>query len=293
MKLIVDSGSTKTAWRLWLGGTRFHDVETVGINPVRDDLASIQRVVGLVARGFESDLLLPSGAPFSTAAVDEVFFYGAGCIAPYSESVWCCLSDAFPQAKVSVESDLLGAARALCGREEGIACILGTGSNSCLYDGERIVENVSPLGWILGDEGSGAVLGRLFVGNVLKRQFHPALCRSFLKYHRLTLEEIIERVYRQPQANRFLASFVPFIANVQDDHDVRKFLLREFRNFFKRNVAGYKRPDLPVNFVGGVAGAFEKILKEAAERERFIFGIVERSPIERICSYHIDLPAAE
>ena len=115
---------------------------------------------------------------FTASRVTEIYFYGAGCLPPYADVVRHSLSVAFPKAKSFVESDLLGAARALCGHSEGIACIMGTGSNSCLYDGERIVKNVSPLGWILGDEGSGAVLGRLFVGEVLKRQFHKSLCTT-------------------------------------------------------------------------------------------------------------------
>ena len=273
MKLIVDSGSTKAQWKLQLPESGSRTLETVGINPVRDDAETVRKIVSVVAAELAD-------------GVDEVFFYGAGCVAPYAEVVHRSLQDAFLKAQIRVESDLLGVARALCGRHEGIACILGTGSNSCLYDGKRIVKNVSPLGWVLGDEGSGAVLGRLFVGDVLKRAYHRSLCTSFLKYHKLTQEEIIDRVYRQPQPNRFLASLVPFISHVQDDREVHAFLLREFRRFFHRNVQAYKRPDLPVNFVGGVAAAFEGILREAAEREKLIFGFVEQRPIQRIYDYH-------
>lgn len=248
-------------------------VQTVGINPVRDDEESIQRIVSAVAQELAAD-------------VGEIFFYGAGCVAPYSDAVSRCLQDSFPDAVVHVESDLLGAARALCGNAEGIACILGTGSNSCLYDGKNIVQNVSPLGWILGDEGSGAVLGRLFVGDILKNAYHKSLCSSFLRYHKLTQAEIIDRVYRQPQANRFLASLVPFISRVQDDREVHAFLVREFRRFFHRNVVPYKRPDLRVNFVGGVAAAFEKVLCEAADKERLTLGFVEPQPIQRLYDFH-------
>ena len=273
MKLIVDSGSTKTQWQLQMADHSSCSVQTLGINPVRDDEESIRKIVSAVAQEL-------------TADVDEIFFYGAGCVAPYSDVVRRSLLEAFPKASVNVESDLLGAARALCGNAEGIACIMGTGSNSCLYDGQRIVRNVSPLGWILGDEGSGAVLGRIFVGDILKNAYHKSMCTSFLKYHKLTQAEIIDRVYRQPLANRFLASLVPFIARVQDDREVRAFLLREFRRFFHRNVLPYKRPDLPVNFVGGVAAAFEKILREAAEKEKLNFGFVESKPIQRLYDFH-------
>lgn len=286
MKLIVDSGSTKAEWRIQLSDQLFHSVQTVGINPVRDDENTVRRVVTAVANGLVGDLSVAIGKTFSTRSVSSIFFYGAGCVSPYSDIVRRCLLEEFPKAKVRVESDLLGAARALYGHSEGIACIMGTGSNTCLYNGEKIVKNVSPLGWILGDEGSGAVLGRLFVGEVLKRQFRRSLCVSFLQYHKLTPEDIIDHVYRQPQANRFLASFVPYISRVQDDREVRAFLLREFRRFFRRNVLVYKRPDLSVSFVGGVASAFEGLLREAAEREKLTFGFVEKSPIGKICDYH-------
>ena len=273
MKLIVDSGSTKTQWQLQMAENQSYSVQTVGINPVRDDEETIRKIVSAVAQELMKN-------------VDEIFFYGAGCVSPYSDVVCRCLMEAFPKADVHVESDLLGAARALCGNAEGIACILGTGSNSCLYDGKYIVKNVSPLGWILGDEGSGAVLGRIFVGDILKNAYHKSLCTKFLQYHNLTQAEVINRVYRQPQANRFLASLVPFISHVQDDREVRGFLMREFRRFFHRNVLPYNRPDLPVNFVGGVAAAFEEILREAAEREGLTFGFVESKPIRRLYDFH-------
>ena len=286
MKLIVDSGSTKTSWRLQLGSGIPFPIETIGVNPVRDDAEAVRQVIITAARSFERELPLFQHQDFTASSVSEVYFYGAGCVQPYSEVVRESLAEGFPKAELFVESDLLGAARALCGHSEGIACIMGTGSNSCLYDGDKIVKNVSPLGWILGDEGSGAVLGRLFVGAVLKQQFHKSLCTSFLKYHNLTQADIIDRVYRQPLPNRFLASLVPYISRVQGDREVRPFLLREFRRFFKRNVLAYRRPDLPVNFVGGVAAAFEDLVREAAEKEKLTFGFIEKSPIDKIYQYH-------
>ena len=286
MKLIVDSGSTKTSWRLQLESGIPFPIETIGVNPVRDDAEAVRQVIITAARSFERELPLFQHQDFTASSVSEVYFYGAGCVQPYSEVVRESLAEGFPKAELFVESDLLGAARALCGHSEGIACIMGTGSNSCLYDGDKIVKNVSPLGWILGDEGSGAVLGRLFVGAVLKQQFHKSLCTSFLKYHNLTQADIIDRVYRQPLPNRFLASLVPYISRVQGDREVRPFLLREFRRFFKRNVLAYRRPDLPVNFVGGVAAAFEDLVREATEKEKLTFGFIEKSPIDKIYQYH-------
>ncbi|MDE6633719.1 MAG: ATPase, partial [Bacteroidaceae bacterium] len=151
--LIADCGSTKSSWVL-VEGEKRQNFETLGINPIRDSEDEIEQVL--------------MNLPVCLDALDIIHFYGAGCIPPYSDVVRRLLARRFPKAEIHVESDLLGAAHALCGKNEGIACILGTGSNSCLYDGRHIVENVSPLGWILGDEGSGAVLGPRLVGDVLK-----------------------------------------------------------------------------------------------------------------------------
>lgn len=269
-RLIADSGSTKTSWVLVKDGERQY-FETLGINPVRDSGEAIEQVV---------DSLPPLNYELST-----INFFGAGCIEPYSQAVREVLEHRFPKAEVHVESDLLGAAHALCGHAEGIACILGTGSNSCLYDGEKIAENVSPLGWILGDEGSGAVLGRLLVGNVLKRQFSPALCSAFEQETGLTRAEIINKVYREQTPNRFLAALVPFLGRHRDNEEVHGFLVGEFRRFIVRNVASYGRNDLQVSFVGGVANAFSDELTEALRLEGLSLGRILKRPIDGIADY--------
>lgn len=276
MKLVADAGSTKTAWGCVATGDSIESFETDGINPVRDSSAAIAQII------------LQAKQHLLQTVVTEVDFYGAGCIAPYSDSVVTALREAFPKADIYVESDLLGAARALCGHEEGIACIMGTGSNSCYYDGEHIVDNVSPLGWILGDEGSGAVLGRLLVGDVLKRQLPPSLCTAFFDQFRLSQADIIGAVYRSPQPNRFLASFVPFLAAHISEPAIHDLLFREFRRFFARNVAAYGRPDLPIHFVGGVASSFSKELSEAADYEGFKLGRIERSPLSKMMAFHAE-----
>ena len=288
MTLIADSGSTKTAWLLRCEG---HDdllFEGVGINPVRDTEEEIRTAVEHVFATFLGHMAVdPEFRSYSLLdGCLEVFFYGAGCIEPFKRSVEAALAASFLGGRVVVESDLLGAARALCGHEEGIACILGTGSNSCLYDGERIVANTSPLGWILGDEGSGAVLGRTLVGDLLKGQLGEALKSAFFERFGLTQADVIERVYRQPQANRWLASLAPFLAENRSDEGVRGLLVESFRSFFRRNVAAYGRRDLAVGFVGGVAWQFEAELREAAEAEGFKLGRIERRPIELMAAYH-------
>ena len=268
--LIADSGSTKTSWVL-TDGTMRKEQESVGINPVRDSEADVARVV--------EQLSIDGPAP------NVVQFYGAGCIEPYSGVVQRVLQRRFPDAEIMVESDLLGAARALCGRSEGIACILGTGSNSCHYDGTRISANISPLGWILGDEGSGAVLGRRLVSDVLKGEFSPELCEAFTQETGLTRTTIINKVYREPMPNRWLASLVPFLGRHRSDTQVRQFLIDEFRRFLRRNVAKYQRLDLPVHFVGGIASSYQDELAEALRLEGMQLGRILKRPIDGIVEY--------
>ena len=157
---------------------------------------------------------------------------------------------------------MLAAARGLCGREAGITCILGTGSNSCFYDGKEIVNHISPLGFILGDEGSGAVLGKLLVGDILKNQLSPAIKEAFLKQFDLTVPEIIDRVYRQPFPNRFLASLSPFIAQHLEEPGIRQLVLGSFIAFLRRNVMQYDYTQYPAHFIGSVAHCYKEILQE-------------------------------
>ncbi|MCR5180842.1 MAG: ATPase [Bacteroidaceae bacterium] len=283
MILIADSGSTKTTWLFLTDDKTQVRVETTGINPVRDSESQIREVIGNLNTLF-------AGQTAQIHASDcrklKVFFYGAGCIPPYSKVVEKILMDSFAGASVVVESDLLGAARALCGREEGVACILGTGSNSCLYDGTDIVAQTPALGWILGDEGSGAVLGRRLVGDVLKRQLPEHLCESFWTRFHLSQADIIEQVYRGAQPNRFLASLVSFLADQASEPAIHAFLVEEFRRFLRRNVLAYHRADLPVSFVGGVASQFSSELKEAARSEGLLVGSILRNPVDGMMKYH-------
>ena len=185
-----------------------------------------------------------------------------------------------------MNGDLLGAARALCGNEEGIACILGTGSNSCLYDGDGIVSNISPLGYILGDEGSGAVIGKNVLNEMLKNDALADVRDDFFSLSRMTIGDIIERVYRQPQANRFLASLAPFIGKHKDNGIIHRVLIDCFRDFFRKNVCRYGRADLSVGFVGSIAWYFQNELIEASKEADVTVGMILKSPIERLVEYH-------
>ena len=273
--LIADSGSTKTDWCVAEDGKILRQIKTGGINPVFQTDEELRHAMEDVARQVED--IRP----------EAIHFYGAGCIPTQTERVIRALRQAFPAAdEVEVASDMLGAARALCGRRAGIACILGTGSNSCFYDGEHIVANVSPLGFILGDEGSGAVLGKLLVGSLLKNQLTPGLKEAFLEQYALTPADIIERVYRRPLPNRFLASLSPFLAAHLDDAGVHQLVLDAFRDFLRRNVMQYDWQAHDVHCCGSIAFHYKKILAEAAVSLGIRIGQVIQSPMEGLVRYH-------
>ena len=273
--LIADSGSTKTDWSLAEDGKILRQIKTGGINPVFLSDKELELEIKELARQVED--IRP----------EAIHFYGAGCIPTQTERVIRALRQAFPAAdEVEVASDMLGAARALCGRRAGIACILGTGSNSCFYDGENIVANVSPLGFILGDEGSGAVLGKLLVGSLLKNQLTSGLKEAFLEQYALTPADIIERVYRRPLPNRFLASLSPFLAAHLEDAGVHQLVLDAFRDFLRRNVMQYDWQAHDVHCCGSIAFHYKKILAEAAVSLGIRIGQIIQSPMEGLVRYH-------
>ena len=287
MNLIVDSGSSKATWHVSLHGGMSFTMQTTGINPVRDSVESMSDIIRSTRSRIDSELTHGRAGSFQhDSSFGHVWFYGAGCQQPFAQPLARLLETAFCNAEVCVESDLLGAARALCQHSEGMACILGTGSNSCLYDGTRIVAHTPALGWIIGDEGSGAVLGRTLVGDVLKGQLPENLCRAFLDRFGLTQERIIDAVYRQPQPNRFLASLVPFLTEHRTEPSIHDLLVNAFRSFFVRNVAAYSRRDLSVGFVGGVAYQFENELREAAHAELFNIGRILKDPMPEMARFH-------
>lgn len=276
MILIADSGATKTDW--CYGASRFNHthIQTEGINPFHQTEAYIRRVIG--------EQLLPQLGEASHACTC-IYFYGAGCLPSVASRVSEALQHFFPEVPIEVESDLLGAARALCQHRAGIACILGTGSNSCLYDGTRIEQHIPPLGYILGDEGSGAYLGKHFVADCLKGQLPAHLRNALLKELNTDAAGIIERIYRQPQANRFLASIAPFIHQHRNEEEVHTFLLHSFDEFFRRNVLLYSR-HLPVSFTGSVAWHFRTEIEESARSCGLFLGTFLQSPIEKLVEYH-------
>ena len=276
--LIADSGSTKTDWLITKPDGEHFELHTDGINPARDTRDIIYNVV--------HDQLL-SLIP-QTIELQAVYFYGAGCIEPFSQTVQNVIKELFYQCSVEVKSDLLGAARALCGHEPGIACILGTGSNSCLYDGTDIVMHTPPLGYILGDEGSGSFLGKTLLAGLFKGILPGELKEEFCSKYETTMSGIIERIYRKPAVNTYLASLVPFIAEHRTIPAIHRMLVDAFRLFITRNIAVYGHKEMPIHCVGGIAYQFEEELGEAAIAEGMQLGQILRRPIEAIVQYHLD-----
>ncbi|OZT03341.1 hypothetical protein CHL74_11005 [Prevotella sp. 885] len=286
MTLIVDSGSTKTSWCFaFLPDTKSADgartVTTEGLNPA---VMSAEEVEEKIAKALNHCL---QSLSISAADVDNVFFYGAGCIAGRAGVVSESISSILVDAKIYVADDLLGAARALCGHKSGIACILGTGSNSCLYDGENIVAHTPALGYVLGDEGSGAVLGRKFLNAVLKQTLPENIRKRFLQESGLDMAEVINRVYRSPAPNRFLASMSKYIHGYLDEKEVRDIVIDNFEDFIRNNILAYGDEFRTINVVGSIAYHYKEQLTEAASRNGFQIGKIIKSPIEGLIEYHM------
>ncbi len=278
MILIADSGSTKTDWCVVENGELLQQIFTKGTNPFFQSEEEISNEIATT--------LLPR---LKSDEPDAVYFYGAGCgfpdkIATMRRAIAQHLK---VKGEIEVNTDMLAGARGLCGHTPGIACIMGTGSNSCYYNGQDIVANVSPLGFILGDEGSGACLGKLLVGDLLKNQMTPGLKEKFLKQFDLTPADIIDRVYRQPFPNRFLASLSPFLAQNMDEPCVHNLVLNSFKAFLKRNVMqydGYQHEK--VHFIGSVAFHYKEVLIKAAYETGIQVGNIIKSPMEGLIKYH-------
>lgn len=274
-KLIADSGSTKTAWRL-VTETATKEILTTGINPFFRTSDDIFREL--------SESLLPE----TGTDIQEVWFYGAGIVNAEKGAVIAdALRKIYPEARIETASDMLGAARALFGDKAGIACILGTGSNASLYDGEKIATGISPLGFILGDEGSGAVMGRKLLGDYFKEVMPPYLRSAFSAQFGLTRDEALNRVYRQERPNQFLAQFAVFLSHHAHSAYCQEFVQQNFMEFFERNVL--KLPDYrqyPIGFAGSVAWHFSQILITVAGYYGFEHPEVLKDPIEGLAKYH-------
>lgn len=284
MILIADSGSTKVHWCLMAANGHTAEFITDGINPLFQTSDAMRNSI--------CNQLLPQMASMLWAGtVSHVFFYGAGCTPEKSPFVEKAIESVFKKAKVFVASDMLGATRGLLGHEKGVACILGTGSNSCLYDGEQIVKNVPSLGFILGDEGSAATLGKRLVSDLLKNQLGDDLKERFLSQYAINQADVIEHVYRQPFPNRWLANLARFCAENIDDLRIHDLVYDHFAQFVKRNISQYytteeQKQSMPVGFVGSIAFYYRPVLEQVMSDYGFRVGQILQDPIPGLVEYH-------
>lgn len=283
MILIADSGSTKTAWCLTDSAHEApKTIYTQGINP-------FQQSEGEICEVLENELLPALPRPFPS--IDSIFFYGAGCTPEKSSIVSKALrSVVCRDARISVESDMLGAARGLCGSNEGIVGILGTGSNTCYYDGRDMHTCNPALGYILGDEGGGAYIGKRLVGDILKRQLPKNVQKLFYEETKETQATIIQKVYREPLPNRFLASLSPFCARHKDIPEVSALIKDCFSEFFRRNILVMKSDfninNSTVNFVGSIAYYYKDELADVAKSFGYEVGSIMQAPLDGLVDYH-------
>ena len=281
MILIADSGSTKTDWRLIDEQKHIHQYATQGINPYFQSVENISEII--------QKELIPQLKLLTFNFQLSIFFYGAGCRADSKkEMVKAALLQNFPLCTIEINTDLLGAARALCGSESGIAAILGTGSNTCYYDGSTIIENRASLGFILGDEGSGAHIGKTFIQSYLNKEMPADLSARFFERFKLSTEDILDAVYKRPMPNRFLASFSKFIFQNLKEQFLIDMVAGSFGQFFDKHICKYNQhKEVKLSCTGSVAFYYSNILRVvAANKGVFIDKIVE-TPIAGLTLYHL------
>lgn len=276
VKLIADSGSTKCEWCLVANGKK-KKIFTQGISPYFLNADQITAIL-------QNELL----KKIKETAVDEIYFYGTGLGNPANAIlIRKVLKKVFPSAKSEINTDLLAAARAVCGNEKGIACILGTGSNSCYYNGKKIVKNSPGLGYVLGDEGSGAYLGKKVIQHYLYYTFDEDLLLRFNKQFNVTANEILEHVYKMPQPNRYLASFAIFLVENRDHYMINNIIEDGLSDFFFTHLYKYRESWLyPINFVGSVAYGFRDVLKELCNTFELQAGQIFKQPMDGLIAYH-------
>lgn len=277
IKLIAESGSTKADWCLLAGKETWH-FKTQGISPYFLNEQQIQELL-------EKELL-PELPP--EIQIEEINYYGTGCLQPKSvKIVETALKAVWPLAVANVKHDLMGAARSLCGHEPGVVSILGTGANSCYYDGKEVAKNNPGLGFILGDEASGAYLGKKLLQMYMYNSFDEELKARFDAQYNTNNDEILENVYRKPMANRYLAGFAPFLSENRGHYLIENILEDSFNEFFFNHIYKYSESwTLPLHFTGSIAWNFRDVLQELCDLYELQLGKIVRSPMEGLIAYH-------
>ncbi len=278
MKLIAESGATKTDWRIIHNPNHIEQLKTSGFNPF------VQKSQDL------RDELTENLVPHLMEEVTSIHFYGAGCSQPTTiDSVNQALTPLFPNAAIEIQHDMLAAARALCATSAGIACILGTGSNSCLYDGKDIVGQILSGGYILGDEGSGAHLGKMLLNAYIKNELPQSLFEAFQKRYKLSKEEVVLQVYQSSRPNAYMATYARFVFHHRMHPWVAQKIYDVFHLFFEKNVLKYQDYNrLPVHFTGSIAYYYSSILRNVAGDIGVQIGKIIESPIAALTLFHLN-----
>ncbi|MEQ8909559.1 MAG: hypothetical protein RIC95_10230 [Vicingaceae bacterium] len=278
MILIADSGSTKTDWRFLRNSTDIQAFESKGLNPTFHSEDSILEVLHATFKD-------------QNLEVQQIFFYGAGCASEArKELVKAALSQQFPKAKIEVEHDLLGSARAACGHGAGLAGILGTGSNCCVYDGKNITDSFPSGGFSISDEGGGVKLGRRLLKAYIEEYLPQDLKKSFDLRYKIEVDEILENLYKKPYPNRYMAAFSRFVYHHREHPFTAELIQEEFRAFFDHKVLRFEAAKtLPLSLVGSVAFYYHEFIKAVAQEKGIGMGTILEKPISGLSLYHQEL----
>lgn len=277
MILVADGGSTKIDWGMVDGEGTISHFKTTGVNPY---FYQADKVYEILAPELQ-------GNAFNDRVTD-IFFYGAGCSSPLRNSrIEEALQRLFPNASILVDHDLLGAAKALCGKEAGIATILGTGSNSCLFNGEEIASQSGGIGYILGDEGSGAYLGKRLIRDIFYKEAPEEIEKAFYQTYQTTKDEIIDNIYRQPEPNQYLGSFAPFLSDHYQNEYIQRIIYQAFQDFCQHHVVRYHNyTAYPVHSVGSIGYHFQNLLHKVLRENDAQPGIILTRPIDQLTLFH-------
>lgn len=278
MFLIADSGSSKTNWKyIHTNGEVLSTIKTIGLNPYFLTVKDMAKVINKEVAPHVKD-------------IQSIHFYGAGCgHIKKADEVKNAIEKVIMSSPIQVESDMLGASRSLFKDEPGIACILGAGANSCVYDGRQIIHNVPSLGYLLADWGSGAVMGKDMLSLILQKKVGKDVIEDFNQTFEMDLRQILDNIYKKPMANRFLSSFSPFLLkHAQKDEVLRSLILDNFRKFFDYYILSYGRyvGNLKVGLIGSVAFHFQEYLMEISKEKSIPVRTIVQNPMEGLISYH-------
>jgi glucosamine kinase len=284
MILIADSGSTSTDWKLLspILKTELTSVRSKGLNPFHKTLDEIIEVI--------KHELIPYILPYSSCdQIHKIYFYGSGCSEEGKKKIVAdCLKSIFTNAMIIVDHDTMASAIACCGDDEGIACILGTGSNSCVYDGKNIIKTLPSLGYMLGDEGSGSHIGKGFLQLYLKNKLSKELEEVFYTKYKLTASDVLDHLYRKEKPGTFISGFAPFVIEHQTDKDMQKIIQNSFHAFFDEFILPYpESKTFPINFVGSIASLLSDNLRVIGKQRGYKIQRIVRYPIESLAEYHL------